>query len=267
MNPLSLNTFNGSPWVGGAGDLGRWADAAAAAGFALLGPDCPSIDAWLATGRTMAGLSRRLRDAGIGCEIVGVCAMLDGSAQQRAALAQATRHAQALGANFLQVNVSAPDAAARLAAVEQAATAVAGTGLRLALEYMPITPLCTLAETLAIVTSIGTDTVGALVDNWHHAHDPQGWETLADAPLDAIAYVEFDDAQPAPANASLDDETMHRRTFPGTGVLECARFASLCRARGYNGVVSVEVLDRAWRDRPLSEFADTCFATTRPHWA
>lgn len=272
MNPLSLNTFNESPWIGGSGDLGAWIDAAAAAGFALIGPDCPSIEAWLAGGRTLPALARRMRDAGIGCEVVAVCAMIDGSAAQLASLQRAATFAEALGARMLQVNVAAPGAPARLDAVARAASLLDGTGLKLALEYLPFTSLCTLAETLEIVAEVGTARAGALVDIWHHAHDSGGWEALAAAPLDAIAYVEFDDAKaPGPRaselGADLADETLHHRTFPGAGVLDCARFASVLRARGYTGMVSVEVLDRAWRGRPLDEFARGCHAASAPYWA
>jgi sugar phosphate isomerase/epimerase len=267
MNRLSLNIFNESPWVGGSGDLGAWIEAAAAAGFPLIGPDCPSIEAWLAGGGTLPALAQRMRDAGIGCEVVAVCAMIDGSAAQLAGLQRAASFAEALGARMLQVNVAAPDAHARLEAVATAASLLDSSGLKLALEYMPFTSLCTLAETLEIVAEVGAARAGALVDIWHHAHDPGGWEALAGAPLDAIAYVEFDDAKAPGQGADLADETMHHRTFPGTGVLDCGRFARACRARGYTGMVSIEVLDRAWRGRPLRDFARTCHVASAPYWA
>ena len=267
MNRFSLNTFNESPWVGGSADLGGWIDAAASAGFGLIGPDCPSIDAWLAGGGTLPALARRMRDAGIGCEVVAVCALIDGSEAQLAGLQRAVTFAGALGARMLQVNVAAPDAPARLDAVAKAASLLDDTGLKLALEYMPFTSLSTLAETLEIVAVLGTARAGALVDIWHHANDPGGWEALAAAPLDAIAYVEFDDAKAPGQGVDLADETMHHRTFPGEGVLDCARFAEALRARGYAGMVSIEVLDRAWRGRPAGEFARACHAASAPYWA
>lgn len=265
MNPLSLNTFNGSPLVGGTGNLAAWVEGAAAAGFALVGPDCPSIEAWIGAGNTLPALTRQMHDAGIACDVVAVAALLDGSADQLANLRRAGDHARALGARMVQVNVAAPDAVLRKAAVEQAAAALDGTGLKLALEYMPFTPLSTLAETLEIVAAVGSARAGALVDIWHHSHDPGGWDALATAPLDAIAYIEFDDAQPAIGD-DLVDETMHRRTFPGAGVLDCARFADVLHRRGYAGMVSIEVLDRTWRQRQLEDFARACHDTSAPYW-
>jgi sugar phosphate isomerase/epimerase len=264
--PFSLNTFNESPWIGGSGDLPGWVEAAAAAGFDQIGPDCASLEAWLAAGGALPALARQMRDAGVGCAVVAACAVLDGSPTQRDALRRAAGHAEALGARMLQVNVAAPDAPARLAAVADAASLLEGTGLKLALEYMPFTPLRTLGETLEIVAQVGPARAGALIDIWHHAHDPGGWEALATAPLDAIAYVEFDDARPIPPGADLSDETLHHRAMPGTGALDCARFAGAVRAIGYTGMVSIEVLDRGWRGRPLPDYARACHAASAPYW-
>ena len=262
MIALNLNGFNGSPWLGGPENLGGWIDAAAAAGFAFFAPDCPAIAAWLEAGRTLPQLAARFRDAGTGCAVVTVAALLDGSAQQAQGLRFAARAADALGAAMVQVNVAAPTPAAQRAALEQACATLAGTGLKLAIEYMPTTPLATLADTLALVDAVGTDHAGALIDIWHHAHDPRGWETLATIPLAAIAYAEFDDARPA-AGADLAAEMLHRRTLPGQGTLDCARFAGLLAARGYTGMISVEVLDDPWRGRPVAEFAAPCHRAAR----
>lgn len=248
-NPLSLNGFNGSPWLGFTENLSGWIDAAAAAGFPLFAPDCPSLHKWVEAGRSLSQLAQTMCDAGVGCQAVTVAAMLDGSPQQDTDLAFAARAAQALGARFLQVNVAAATATDREAALVRACETVAGTGLRIAIEYMPITPLATLAETVALVDAVGRDKAGALVDIWHHSHDPEGWETLATCPLDAIAYVEFCDAR-APLGNDLMLEMMDRRALPGEGVLDCTRFAELLKSRGYSGMVSVEVLDRERRGEP-----------------
>lgn len=262
MTALCLNGFNGSPWLGQREDLGGWIDAAAAAGFAQFAPDCPAIAAWLAAGRTLPQLATRFRDAGVGCGVVTVAALLDGSEQQGPALAFAAAAADALETPMLQVNVAAAGPAAQRAALEQACAQLDGTGLRLALEYMPTTPLATLADTLALVEAVGPERAGALVDIWHHSCDPDGWDTLATIPLAAIAYAEFDDARPR-AGPDLTTEMLHRRTMPGNGVLDCARFAALLAARGYAGMVSVEVLDAEWRGRPVADFARACRETAR----
>lgn len=265
MMRFSLNGFNGSPWVDGGGDVAAWIKAAASAGFDAYSPDCSTLAAARERGLAPPAIARLMADQGIACDVIANCGMLDGSAQVLDGVRAAAADAHALGARFLQVNVGAPTAQARLDAVGAAAAAVDGSGLVLAIEYMPFTPLATLAETVEIAAAIGTAKAGALVDIWHHAHDQSGWETLATAPLDAIAYVEFDDALP-PLGDNPVDETMHNRTFPGEGTLPCARFADALRERGYRGLVSIEVLNRAWRSRDLAEFARRCIDSSRPFW-
>lgn len=164
-----------------------------------------------------------------------------------------------------QVNVSAVGRAAQETALARACDTLDGRGLKLAIEYMPITPLATLADTLALIAGVGNDRAGALVDIWHHSHDPAGWETLAAAPLDAIAYVEFCDAAPRESD-DLTHEMLHRRRMPGDGVLDCARFAGLLARRGYAGMVSAEVLDEAWRARPAAQFAQACHDASRRYF-
>ena len=265
MTALTLNGFNGSPYLGLPENLSDWIDAAAAAGFAYFTPDCPAIAAWLEAGRTLPALAQKFRDAGTGCAVISVAAMLDGSALQDHSLAFAAAAAEALGAQILQVNMGAQDKSAQLTALEKACRALAGTGLKLALEYMPVSPLATLADTLDLVDAVGHENAGALVDIWHHSHDPQGWETLATIALSAIAYVEFDDAL-APLGDDLVNEMLHRRTMPGEGVLDCAGFAQTLLQRGFDGLVSVEVINREWRDSPVPDFARACHDATRRYF-
>ena len=67
MFPLCFNAFNGSPWFGAGVPLRAQIDAAAAAGFAAIGLDRYSLDAFAAAGGRIADAERWLREAGIGC--------------------------------------------------------------------------------------------------------------------------------------------------------------------------------------------------------
>nr|WP_214652171.1 sugar phosphate isomerase/epimerase family protein [Novosphingobium jiangmenense] len=248
-------------------DLPGAIKACARAGFDQFAPDCLSLAAWQEQGGTLAELARLLRDAGLATGPLAACAMIDGSAAALDQLAGAARMAEVLGTSILQINVTGPDADLRAAAVEAACDMLGAYGeFRLALEYMPISGLATLAETLEIVARVGEARAGVLVDIWHHAHDPDGWQTLAGAPLGAIAYVEIDDALP-PEGEDLLAEMMDRRTFPGEGVLETARFAKLLRERGYDGPVSVEVLNRKLAAEPIGWFATRAIETSRSLFA
>ncbi|MBF9149733.1 TIM barrel protein [Novosphingobium jiangmenense] len=265
--PFSFNHFCRSLWYSLTPDLPGAIKACARAGFDQFAPDCLSLAAWQEQGGTLAELARLLRDAGLATGPLAACAMIDGSAAALDQLAGAARMAEVLGTSILQINVTGPDADLRAAAVEAACDMLGAYGeFRLALEYMPISGLATLAETLEIVARVGEARAGVLVDIWHHAHDPDGWQTLAGAPLGAIAYVEIDDALP-PEGEDLLAEMMDRRTFPGEGVLETARFAKLLRERGYDGPVSVEVLNRKLAAEPIGWFATRAIETSRSLFA
>jgi sugar phosphate isomerase/epimerase len=93
-----------------------------------------------------------------------------------------------------------------------------------------------------------------LIDIWHHSFGPDSWEDLEAVPVDAIAYVELDDA-PALAGTDLAAETLSRRVLPGEGIFELDRFERLLRDKAYRGMVSVEILSADWRGRPPAPYA------------
>lgn len=260
---FSFNHFCRSPWYGLKVDLPAAVDAVARAGFDMLAVDYLSLGQWKGEGGSVRALARRMRDAGLAAGPLAACAMIDGSAGALAQLEAAARDGEALGTAILQVNVTGPDRQARAAAV--AAACERTPGLRLALEFMPISGLSTLAETLDIVEAVGPARAGALVDVWHLSHDPDGWSTLETAPPGHIAYVEIDDALP-PTGDDVLAEMMDRRTFPGEGVLDVGRFARTLRNRGFSGVVSVEILSRAHLADPLGGFAARALSTARGAW-
>lgn len=263
VRTFSFNHFCRSPWYGLTPQLPQTIDSCARAGFDLIGLDHDSLRAWEALGKTLAMLTMLLRDAGISAGPLVACAMLDGSAQALEQLATSARMAGELGVHTLQVNVTGPDREARCQAVEAACGLMPeGAKLRLAIEFLPFSGLATLAETLAIVAQVGSDRAGAMIDVWHLSHDPNGWAALETAPLDAIAYVELDDAL-KPVSDDLLAETMDRRTFPGEGVLDTRRFAEVLRGRGYDGLVSVEILSRALMTQPIDIFAAKALSSAR----
>jgi sugar phosphate isomerase/epimerase len=62
------------------------------------------------------------------------------------------------------------------------------------------------------------------------------------------------------------DEALNRRAMPGDGVLELDRFASTLRQRGFDGVVSVQVLSNELRRLPLADFARRAHDAAAPYW-
>ena len=104
-----------------------------------------------------------------------------------------------------------------------------------------------------------------MIDSWHFLMGDSKFEDLESVPLDHIAYVQFSDAL-APESEKLGRETMKRRALPGEGILDLDCFASTLRARGYDGLVSLEILSEVWRERPLEEFAVAAYEAAASYW-
>ena len=83
---------------------------------------------------------------------------------------------------------------------------------------------------------------GILIDSWHFSFGDSTWEDLSRVPLEQIAYVQFADGLDLQSDDLLR-ETLDRRVMPGHGTLDLDRFATTLLARGWDGLVSVEVLE------------------------
>ena len=109
------------------------------------------------------------------------------------------------------------------------------------------------------------DRAGVVIDSWHFFRGESSWQDLETVPLSRIAYVQFSDATAAVSDDVLD-ETMNRRVMPGDGGFELDRFASTLLGRGWEGLVSVEVLSRDLGRLPVAEFARLAWESTSPYW-
>jgi sugar phosphate isomerase/epimerase len=261
---LCFNTFNRSAYLGVDPDLPGQIDAAAAAGFPLFGPDVFSLDAWVEAGHRVDEIDARLRDRGMRCWEI---AALDLGERDRT-LADAhhiAEMASVLRPSWILTNVGAPvdeQLGETLAAVCDVLEPV---GARPAIEYLPFTPGDRLSAARALVDAVGTRRAGILLDCWHHFRGPDTDDDLEALPGDYVAYVQFDDALPVESD-DLVGETLHRRTFPGDGEFDLEGWCARVRAKGFDGVVSVEILSEEWRARDLREFAARAFTSTARYW-
>jgi sugar phosphate isomerase/epimerase len=64
----------------------------------------------------------------------------------------------------------------------------------------------------------------------------------------------------------LAAETVARRVFPGEGEFDLDEWCAHVRAKGFDGVVSVEVLNDELRDLDPAEFATRAFTATARYW-
>lgn len=152
------------------------------------------------------------------------------------------------------------DLAARVAEI------LADAGTRLAMEFGPGGPgVGCIADALRVVEHVGPDRAGVMIDTWHFTNGPSTFEDLETIPLDRIAYVQFSDAPPWIGDDWFQ-ETVDRRVMPGDGIFELDRFASILRGRGWEGMVTLEVLSADLAEVPFPEIARQAQASMARYW-
>jgi sugar phosphate isomerase/epimerase len=231
-------------------------DATRLAGFSALGMTVDRVDATAAAAFNAAGLRCH--------ELLALVLDDDEDAMLKWAghLAEA---AAVMGAQWVLTvfRCGLTDQTARV--IERCAAIFAEAGAGMAVEFSPLGPVMSIEAGLEIVRVAGAERAGLLIDTWHFSFGDSSWDDLARVPLDQIAYVQFDDA-PALASADLMEETMHRRLMPGDGILELERFASTLLERGWEGLVSVEVLNRDLCTLPVPDFARRAHDAAARYW-
>jgi len=146
------------------------------------------------------------------------------SPQVRASHLQANvAAARAVGAPMILQGCFDADHARVASLLRDYAAAASDAGIRIALEFMPMSELKTIEQTLALIEASGAANVGLLIDTLHLA---RSGATAADvAALDpaAIYLTQLCDA-PAQlaAGSTLFDEAMSGRMYLGDGGLDLA---------------------------------------------
>jgi sugar phosphate isomerase/epimerase len=182
------------------------------------------------------------------------------SAHRLARLAGLVEAQFVLSLFFTRVNEQSIDRYGRCADI------IAAAGARVALEMPPIGELNSNTAALAVVDRVGRNRCCLMVDTFHFSRGSSTWEQLESLPLDALGYVQFDDALPAVSDDVMF-ETMDRRTMPGDGEFDLRRFCGILADRGWTGWVSVEVLSAELRKLEVEEFARRAYTSTAPYWA
>ena len=149
--------------------------------------------------------------------------------------------------------------------IQRCAAMFADAGAQMAVEFSPLGPVSTIPMGMDVVEVAGPSRAGLMIDTWHFSFGGSTWDDLAQVPLDRIAYVQFTDAL-APASDDLMHETINRRERPGRGVLELDRFASVLLERGWQGLVSVEVLSSELRALPVADLVKSLHDASSPYW-
>jgi sugar phosphate isomerase/epimerase len=237
-------------------DPGGVVAAARTAGFSAVG---------ILGGRADERAAGAYAGAGVRChEVLALVVTADGDATVASAERLAAA-ASVMGARWVTTVFTQGISPESVATLRRCADVLAEAGAGLAVEFSPLGPVPTIRAGLDVVAAVGADRAGLLIDTWHFCFGDSTWDDLARVRPDEIAFVQFTDA-PAPASDDLMRETMHRRALPGEGVLDLARFAATLLGRGWQGLVSVEVLNRDLRALPIAEFARRAHESTVRYW-
>jgi len=183
-----------------------------------------------------------------------------GPARRLARLSESLEAEFALSLFFTRVNEESIDRFGRCADLIRAA------GAKLVLEMPPIGPLNSITAALEVIDAVGRDRCALLVDTFHFSRGTSTWDQLENLPLDALGYIQFDDALPA-IGEDVMYETTERRTMPGDGEFELSRFCGVLIDRGWSGWVSVEVLSAELRQLEVEDFAARAYRTSEPFWS
>ncbi|MDI2129696.1 sugar phosphate isomerase/epimerase family protein [Yinghuangia seranimata] len=270
MPVFCLNTFTFSPFAGAKEpvDFGELLDGVAEAGFPALSLDAFTLAAYAEAGHTYGALARRMREAGLVCpEMLGFMVTEDDPASVLDGARTVADAVAAFGASYVLGMVTTPPDDRCLDLFAGCAEILAEAGAKAAVEFLPFSPVATVEQARALVRHAGTDRAGVVVDSWHVFNGPETLEGLAALPLEELAYVQVDDHPHAlPADADLYTECMERRVMPGDGVFDLAGFRGVLDGIGFDGVVSVEVINPALAAAGPAAFARDAWAAVGRVW-
>jgi sugar phosphate isomerase/epimerase len=226
-----------------------------ASGFTALG--CPA-------GQATEQTRQAFGDAGLQCHEL-MALLITADAERTLAFAERLATAAAtMSIPWVNTVFVAPPTPEVAKVITRCAAIFEDAGTAMAVEFSPTGQVPGIAEGLEVMDLAGHG-ARLLVDTWHFALGPSSWEDLAALRGDQIAYLQFTDAA-APISADLMDETMNRRPLPGDGIADVARFVDLVRGNGFDGYVSVEVLNEELRSRPVSEAVTAVFDAAARYW-
>jgi 4-hydroxyphenylpyruvate dioxygenase len=130
----------------------------------------------------------------------------------------------------------------------QAAQWAAAFNVRLALEFRGSASFCASLDTaVALVAGCGEPNVGVNLDVFHYYTGPSKFEDLGLLTPRNLAFVQLSDVIAVPRELATDGD----RILPGEGDFRLGPIIQQLRAIGYDGWVSLELLNPAlWQVRP-----------------
>jgi len=241
---------------------GRWnfatadlVSAASAVGFKAVGINAERVDAAAVDAYAAAGVR---------CHELLALVVGENESETMASAEQLADRARTSGAEWVLTVFTASVPPLR---IQRYAKLFDDAGAGMAMEYTPLGAIPTIRDGMEMVRAANRGGhAGLMIDSWHFCFSANTWDDLAAVSLDDIAYLQFTDALEPEYRDRMIRESLHRRAVPGEGVLELDRFAATMRDKGYDGIVSVEVLSAQLRELPVDVLAGWLYTTTAAYW-
>ncbi|HLJ97600.1 MAG TPA: sugar phosphate isomerase/epimerase family protein [Gemmataceae bacterium] len=160
--------------------------------------------------------------------------------RQRADLCQQFGIATLLVVADFQEAVNSTALERAVISLKQAAQWAAGFDVRLALEFRGKATFCASLDTaLALVSQCGESNVGINLDVFHYYTGPSKFEDLRLLTPATLGFVQFSDLAGVPRELATDAD----RILPGDGDFQLKAIVEQLRAVGYDGWVSLELMN------------------------
>jgi sugar phosphate isomerase/epimerase len=144
-----------------------------------------------------------------------------------------------IAADFVE-KVEPTDLERAVVSLTQAAQWAAAFGVRLALEFRGKATFCASLDTaLALVAACREPNVGVNLDVFHYYAGPSKFEDLGHLTKDNLAFVQVSDVAGVPRELATDAD----RVMPGEGDFRLGPIVQHLRAIGYDGWVSLELMN------------------------
>ncbi len=156
--------------------------------------------------------------------------------------------------------IGATDIERAVVSLKQAAQWASAFGVRLALEFRGLASFCSSLDTaVALVADCGEPNVGVNLDVFHYYTGPSKLEDLDLLTRDNLALVQLCDLAGVPRELAQDSN----RVLPGDGDFRLGPIIERIRAIGYDGYVSLEVMNPMLWQVKTSQVAEVGLAALK----
>lgn len=157
-------------------------------------------------------------------------------------------------------DMEATDFERAVVSLKQASQWAAGFGVRLALEFRGHSPFCASLDTaLGLLAQCDEPNLGVNFDFFHYYTGPSKFEDIELLTAETLAHVQICDVSGVPRELAADSD----RILPGDGDFRIAAILERFREIGYDGYVSLELLNPTLWQANARQVAEIGFTALR----